>query len=162
MPILEDLYAKQRLKQVELLPFFYSTSITTLVASPSTVPGSIGIQSDSHFLVRYGNIMAYTGAANAQVVAATSPPLLVQFLDTGSGRTLFDNAQPIQNVLGGMAAANAFGNAPFIFPEPWLVRAGGSVTVTLTNIGATTFTRVDVSLIGVKVFRFGGAQPADM
>ena len=162
MPLLEELYQKQRARLVELLPFFYSTTITTLVASPSTVPGTINVQSDSHFVVRYACITPFTGAANAQVVAVATAPLLIQFLDTSSGRTLFDNAQPIGNVMGGLAAAAGQGNLPFIFPEPWLVRAGGSVIVTLTNIGATVFTRVDVSLIGFKVFRFGGTGPADM
>lgn len=161
MPLLEDLYAKQRARQVELLPFFYSTSNTSLVGSPSTTSTSISIQADSHFVARYINLTAFTGAANAQVVAATIPPLLIQFLDTGSGRTLFDNAQPIQNVTGGNGNTLG-GSQPFIMPEPWLIRASGSVQVTLTNIGATTFTRIDTSLCGFKVFRFGSTMPADI
>ncbi len=163
MPLLEDLYAKQRARQVELLPFHYSTSNTTLVAAPSSTSGSIGIQSDSHFVCRYVNLTAYTGAANTQVLAVVSPPLLIQFLDTGAGRTLFDNPQPIQNVCGGVSGgANSFGNLPFIFPEPWLIKAGGNVQVTLTNIGATVFTRIDTTLVGFKVFRFGATAPADV
>jgi hypothetical protein len=161
MPLLEDLYAKQRARQVELSPFFYSTSNTTLVGSPSTTTTTIAIQSDSHFVARYVNLTAYTGAANSQVVAATIPPLLIQFLDTSSGRTLFDNAQPIQNVTGGMGNTLG-GSLPFILPEPWLIRAAGSVQVSLTNIGGTTFTRVDTSLVGFKVFRFGQTMPADI
>jgi hypothetical protein len=162
MPLLEDLYAKQRARQVELLPFFYSTSNTTLVGSPSTTTTTISIQADSHFVARYMNITPYTGAANAQVVAATTAPILIQLLDTGSGRTLFDNPQPIQNVCGGAVSPSAHGSAPFIFPEPWLVKAAGSINVTLTNIGATTFTRIDTSLCGFKVFQFGQSTPANM
>jgi len=159
---MEDLYAKQRARQVELQPFFYSTSNTTLVAAPSTTSTTIPITSDAHFVARYANLTAFTGAANAQLVAVATPPLLVQFLDTSTGRNLFDNAQPIQNVLGGVAAAAGTGHLPFIFPEPWLIKAGGSILVTLTNIGNTVFTRIDVSLPGFKVFRFGATQPADV
>jgi hypothetical protein len=157
MPLLETVYQMERMNKVSLMPFFYSTSNTTLVAAPSTTTTSIAIQSDSHFIARYATITAYTGAANAQVVAATTPPLLIQFLDTAAGRTLFDNPQPIGNVMGGLAAANAFGSLPFIFPEPWLIRAAGSVQVSLTNLGATVFTRVDISLPGIKVFSLVGS-----
>jgi hypothetical protein len=162
MPLLEDLYAKQRARRAELPGFFYSTSITTLGAAPDTKTGTIGIQADSHFVARYMNITPFTGAANAQVVAATTAPLLIQLTDTGSGRTLFDNPQPVQNCCGGAISPSAQGNAPFIFPEPWLIRAGGSINVTLTNLGSVVFTRIDLSLIGMKVFPFGQTTLADI
>jgi hypothetical protein len=162
MPLLEDLYAKQRKRLVELLPFFYSTSFTTLAASPSTVAQGIPINSDSHFVARYVTLTAFTGAANAQVVATATAPLTIQFLDTSSGRTLFDNAQPVQNVCGGAAAGVGMGSLPFIFPEPLLIKAGGSIQITLSNIGNSTFTRVDVTFPGFKVFKFGASSPADM
>lgn len=160
MPLLEDLYAKQRAKQVELLPFFYSTQfLASVVAAGATVTQNIGIQSDSHFIVRYFTVTAYTAGL---VVATATPPLLISFFDTGSGRTIFDNPQPIQNVAGGVAAAAGTGSLPFILPEPWLVRAGGTVQVTLVNLGAAAFNRVDVSMPGFKAFRFGATSPADV
>jgi hypothetical protein len=160
MPLLEDLYQKQRARQVELLPFFYSTAfLASAVAAGATVSQSININSDSHFIVRYFNITAYTAGL---VVAVATPPLLIQFQDTGSGRTVFDNPQPIQNVCGGVAAAAGTGSLPFILPEPWLIRAGSLATVTLVNLGAAAFVRVDVSLPGFKAFRFGATTPADL
>lgn len=160
MPLLEDLYAKQRAKQVELLPFFYSSSFqNSIVAAGATVTQNIGIQSDSHFIARYFTITAYTAGL---VVAVATPPLLISFFDTGSGRTIFDNPQPIQNVVGGVAAAAGTGSLPFILPEPWLIRAGGTVQVTLVNLGAANMVRVDVSLPGFKAFRFGATSPADV
>jgi hypothetical protein len=160
MPLLEDLYNKQRSRAVELLPFFYSTSFqNSIVAAGATIAQNIPIQSDSHFIARYFTITAYTAGL---VVATATPPLLIQFFDTGSGRTLFDNPQPIQNVMGGVAAAAGTGSLPFILPEPWLIRAGGVVQVTLVNLGAAAFNRVDVSIPGFKAFRFGTTLPADM
>jgi hypothetical protein len=157
MPILETVYNLERTGKVSLMPFFYSTSNTTVVASPSTTTTAIPIQSDSHFIARYATLTAYTGAANAQIVAAVTSPLLIQFLDTAAGRTLFDNPQPIGNVIGGLAAANAFGSLPFIFPEPWLIRAAGNVQVAITNIGSVVPTRVDVTLSGFKVYSLTGS-----
>jgi len=162
MPLLEDLYAKQRARQVELVPFFYSTSfVGSVLAASATIAQNIQIQADSHFIVRYINALAYTGGL---AVYTTIAPLTMNLFDTGSGRTLMDSAQPLQNLCGGLAAGGgAFGNLPFILPEPWLVRAGGVVQVQITNLSTTlAIVRLDVSLIGFKAFKFGQAQPADV
>ncbi len=162
MPLMEDLYAKQRARQIELLPFFYSTQfLNNAVAVGTTVTQSINIQSDSHFVARYFTITVYT-SPNIAVFAGLAP-LTIQFFDTGSGRTLFDNPQAIQNVCGGVAAGVGNGSLPFILPEPWLLRAGGSIQVSITNLTTggtgTTFPRVDVGMPGMKVFKFGGGVP---
>ena len=160
MPLLEDLYQRQRERKVELLPFFYSTAfLNSAVGAGLTVAQTININSDSHFIVRYFQITAYSAGL---VVAVATPPLLIQFQDTGSGRTIFDNPQPIQNVCGGVAAAAGTGALPFILPEPWLIRAGSVVTVTIVSLGAAAFNRVDVSLPGFKAYRFGATTPADL
>ena len=163
MPLMERLYALERNEQLTLVPFFYSTQFTAnAVAIATTVTNNIQIQSDSHFIVRYitmtvynsPNIVVFTGLA----------ALTINLFDTGSGRTLFDNPQAIQNVVGGSpgTAGGTGGYAPFIFPEPWLVRAGGTIQVSLTNLGQLTFPRVDVSLSGMKAFKFGQNSPAQI
>ncbi len=162
MPLMEDLYAKQRARQVELVPFFYSTSfVGSIIAASATVAQNIQVQADSHFIVRYISGLAYTGGL---AVYTTIAPLLMSLFDTGSGRTLQDNPQPIQNLCGGLAAGGgAFGQLPFILPEPWLVRAGGVVQVQITNLSTTlAIVRLDVSMIGFKAFKFGSTQPADV
>jgi len=158
MPLLEDLYAKQRARQVELVPFFYSTSFqSSVIAASSTVAQNIQVQADSHFVCRYINHLVYTGGL---AVFTTTLPLLINFFDTGSGRTLQDNPQPIQNLAGGVAAlGGAAGNLPFILPEPWLIKAGGVVQIQITNLSTTlAAVRLDVSLIGFKVFTFGASS----
>lgn len=161
MPLLEDLYAKQRARQVELVPFFYSTSFQgSILAVSATIAQNIQVQADSHFVCRYINTLAYTNPA--LTVLTTAPPLLINFFDTGSGRTLQDNPQPIQSLSGGLAAAPA-GQLPFILPEPWMIKAGGVVQIQITNLSATQpVIRLDVSLIGFKVFQFGTSSPAGM
>lgn len=160
MPLLEDLYNKQRAHQVELLPFFYSTSFQGgILTAGATIQQTIGIQSDSHFVARYFQITTYTAGL---VVTVATPPLLIQLFDTGAGRTMFDNPQPIQNVCGGVAAAAGQGNLPFIIPEPWLLKAGATVQVTIINLGAATQTRADFTMAGFKVFQFGNTAPPTM
>lgn len=163
MPLLEDLYAKQRARQVELVPFFYSTSFqNSVIAASGVVAQNIQVQADSHFVCRYINTLAYTNPA--LTVLTTSTPLLINFFDTGSGRTLQDQPQPIQNLSGGVVAiGGAFGQAPFILPEPWLIKAGGVVQIQITNLSTTQpVIRLDVSLIGFKVFSFGASNPGQI
>lgn len=161
MPLLEDLYNQQRAKQVELMPFFYSTKFLGSIITPSsTTQQTIGIQSDSHFVARYLQITVYT---TGLVVATATAPLEIQLFDTGSGRTMFDQPQPIQNVCGGVAAAAGTGNLPFIIPEPWLIKAGGTIQVTIVNLStATTFNQVSFSMPGFKVFQFGQSTAPSM
>jgi hypothetical protein len=163
MPLMEVLYQMERAKQVTLIPFFYSTQfVSNAVAVGTTATNNIQIQSDSHFVVRYLNITVYN-SPNILVFAGLAA-LTLNLFDTGSGRTLFDNPQSIQNVMGGVPGTQggAGGNAPFIFPEPWLVRAGATIQVSITNLGQLTFPRVDVSMPGIKAFKFGANSPADM
>jgi len=165
MPLIEDLYARQRARQVELVPFFYSTSFqNSVIAASSTVAQNIQVQADSHFVCRYINYLQYTGPAASPAVLTIAHPLLVNFFDTGSGRTLQDNPQPIQNLAGGLAAGGgATGNLPFILPEPWLIKAGGVVQIQITNLmtlAGNAVLRLDMSLVGFKVFAFGTSNPA--
>lgn len=163
MPLLEDLYAKQRARQVELIPFFYSTQfLNSAVAAGVSVAQNIPIQSDSHFVVRYMNITVYN-SPNILIFTGMAA-LTVNLFDTGSGRTLQDNPQAIQNMCGGAVGSAAGGNGqlPFILPEPWLLRAGGVAQVTLNNLGTLTFPRVDFTLAGFKVFKFGTTQPGEV
>ncbi len=167
MPLLEDLYARQRARQVELVPFFYSTSFqNSVIAASSTVAQNIQVQADSHFVCRYINHLVYTGPSTSIAVLGGPAPLLINFFDTGSGRTLQDNPQPIQNLTGGLAAGGgATGHLPFILPEPWLIKAGGVVQIQITNLmtlAGNAVLRLDVSLVGFKVFAFGSSNPAAM
>jgi hypothetical protein len=163
MPLMETLYQMERARQVSLVPFFYSTQfVANAVATGVTATNNIQIQSDSHFVARYMNITVYN-SPNILVFTALAA-LTINLFDSGSGRTLFDNPQAIQNVCGGAPGTlgGSGGDAPFIFPEPWLIRAGGTIQVSLTNLGTLTFPRVDLSLPGIKVFKFGQNSPADI
>jgi len=116
VPLMEDLYAKQRARQVELLPFSYSTSFqNSVLAASTTISQNIQVQSDSHFVCRYVNALAYTGGL---AVFTTIAALLINFFDSGSGRTLMDSPQPLQNLCGGLAAGcSSSGRSPETSPS---------------------------------------------
>ena len=154
--LLERVYQLERDGKASIIPgiysFFWDTDVLT---AGITLVRSNTIQSDSHFISRYVNIATYTGGASLVLSTATAP-LEIQLVDTGSGRFLFDDFVPIQTVCGGVAAGAGNGLLPFIWPEPWLIRAGGTCQCQIKNISAATVSRVKVVLIGLKVYPLRG------
>lgn len=152
--LLEEVYRLEREKKASIIPGVYSFLWDTdVLLAAANLPRSVNIQSDSHFISRYVNITTY---AAGPVVSTATAPLELQLTDTGSGRFIFDDFVPIQAVCGGVAAAAGNGNLPFIWPEPWLCRAGGTVQAQLKNIGVVTITRAKLALIGLKVYPLQG------
>lgn len=160
----------RRRGKVEVTPFFYSTQfLNSVIAAGAAITQNISIQADSDFVANYMTVTVYDSPQNTVVTALA--PLTIQLLDTGSGRSLMDSAQSIQNIVGGAMNANggSGGSAPFIFPEPLLLRASSVLQVTITNLtsltittGGRTFQRVDVSFSGYKVFKLKQAIPGEV
>jgi hypothetical protein len=152
--LMEIIMQLVRDKRFSMLPAVFSASFpgSTLTAG-ATVPVTTNIPSDCHFIARYMNIATYTAGL---VLSVATAPLLIQATDVGSSRSLFDQLQPIQNVCGGVAAAAGQGNLPFVWPEPWLIRAGGSFQIILNNVGGATVVRADVALVGFKLYPLRG------
>jgi hypothetical protein len=158
MPLMEDLYAKERARQVSLVPFFYSQSFqNSVLTAGATITQTTNINGDAHFVVRALNITVY---AAGLVIATATSPLLINLFDTV--RPIQDNPQPIQNLCGGVAAGGGNGLLPGLLVEPWLVRAAAAVQIAITNLGAASVPRADVTLAGFKVYKFGAVTPADL
>lgn len=148
MPILEDLYARQRARELELDHFFYSASFGS-IAPAATTPVNTSIQADSDFLVRYIT-SAHRLAAGT---ISPSPALLISFSDTGSGRNWQDQPLDLCTVCGGNATPN--GSLVYILPEPKLISGGSVITTTLTNFDTgITFATNRVTFHGEKIFYF--------
>lgn len=152
---------------VDVVPFFYSTQfLNSVIAAGTSIAQNITIQADSDFIAKYLTVSVYDSPNNALVT--TLAPLTLSLLDTGSGRSLMDSAQSIQNIVGGAANANggSGGSLPFKFPEPLILRASAQLQITITNLtsltvgtGGRTFQRVDVSFSGYKVFKLKPNTP---
>lgn len=157
MPLMEDLYQLQREKKIDLFPFFYSAQFGNLAAS-GQLSMTVNIDAGAHYVARYFAFTAYTAGL---VVAVATPPVTLQLSDSGSSRLLFDQPQAVQNICGGVAAGAGNGAAPYILPEPWLIRARSTVTVTIANLGATAYPRSDFSFAGFRVYKWGTIEPYD-
>lgn len=151
----EIIYGLLREGRLGLLPMFHTfTFPASVLTAGAVVPATFSQESTAHFVARYMSITAYTAGP---VVATATSPLKIQLTDGGSQRFLFDIPAPAQNVCGGVAAAAGQGQLPFVFPEPWLIRAGGSAICTLTNFGAATVLEADVTLSGYVLYPLKGS-----
>ncbi len=107
----------------------------------ATVQVTVPISADSDFVWMETALVVMT-AAN---VLDPAPDLLISFTDQGSGRNLQDNPVHVMNVTGN-------GQWPYVLPEPKLLIGSGGLQITLTDLSGVAKARVDLTLIGTKVF----------
>ena len=124
-----------------ILDYFTYTAVWNPLGALATVPVTIPISSDSDFLwmMTSGNDMTAINVFNP------APDMLIQYTDQGSGRNLQDN--PVHWL-------NAVGNAqwPYVLPEPKLLIGNGGLQITLQDLANVAHGRVDLSIIGYKIF----------
>lgn len=145
--LMDDLIAASRAKEVELDPFFYTAFFPIANFVPAAIlPINVPINADADFVIRYANFVAYT-AAPAPVI---NPNYFTTIFDSSSGRQLMDQPVPVQLIFG-------TGQLPFIWPEPKLIKAGGTMIITMVN-GEAAAANVYVTLCGFKVFKMSGYQ----
>ena len=126
--------ARQGQKIVRMDNFAYNGNAVNLAAA-ATTQIIINFQSDSDFVIQY--------------VSATSlgtTQLTMQVLDTGSGRTFYNQPTLVSLVAGN----NGF---PYWLPTPKVVAPSTNLQITLTNIdAAATMTRFDISFSGARIY----------
>lgn len=126
-------------------PFTYNINFLA-IASGATVTGTANIQNDSYFVVVEQMADIWDSATgNTTNTQPNAAPMLVQLVDTSSGRFQMDQATPI---------AALFGNAerPFVYlARAQVYRPGGQIQMTLTNNMAAS-QNVRCSFVGFKVY----------
>ena len=148
-----ELLASEAMLQglVYLDEFVYSVSFnstTTAIGSLGTGSVQLLINGDSDFVAQEMCVTVFT---NTTTINA-SPNLLLTITRSGSGREIMNQPQHIQNLAG-----NYWNNAqPGRKPMPGKFEAATNVTFTIQNLRAQAEGRIDVSLIGFKVFYTGG------
>lgn len=142
--ILDDISRVTRMKKAHADHFIYGASFNPLPAAPAILQVNVPISNESDFILCELCLSSFS-AVGVPVVA---PDYLCTIIDTGSSRNLQDI--PVH-------VANMFGTAllPFKLPEPKLFAANSIIQITLTNLTALA-SRVEVSLIGFKLFYFQG------
>lgn len=144
--ILDDLSRAITRDEVHADFFVYEASFNPLPAAPAVLQIPINIQNDSSFLLCELNLSAFS-AVGVPVVA---PDYLCTITDTSSGRALQDFPTHVANIFG-------TGLLPFKLPEPKLFPANTVIQVALAN-QTPLAARVEVSLIGMKIFKFARAR----
>lgn len=117
------------------------------VTTGATVVATVNIDSLSNFLWRATNFFGYPDGATF-----TTPfqdnfirPFTLTLTDSGTGRTFFNQALPVDLVAG-------IGKFSFVLPEPYLWAANSVVQATLTNLDTNTWDNCYLALIGKKTF----------
>lgn len=143
MPDIDDpnLYSGQQY-------YTYTASLaagSTLAANGSiTLTFNIDGQSD-FFWDKAG---AYVDVANDGTTEANAlvPGISVTITDTNNNQPMMNNPTPMANIFG-------TGRLPFILPIRYIFFSKGTVKIQLQNItDNTTYTRVDLSFIGIKAY----------
>jgi len=140
---------------VYLDEFTYSaswlTGTTTALGANGTTDVTININGDSDFIAQEYNL---TGWSAVNTIVA-SPDLLINIVRGGSGREIFNQAQHVGNICGGMYQSRS---APGRLPISSLYQSMNTVRVTLTDRSAVAWNRIDFAMRGFKVFYQTNAQ----
>lgn len=134
--------------------FVYSAAwikdTATELKALQTVPVQIQINSDSDFIFQEANLVAFF-----QDDILDNPNYLLTITRAGSGREVMNQAQHVLNITG---SHQSLGRVPGRKPMPGLIQANSSLTLSLQNLTSDVPDRVDVALLGFKVFYI--ANPA--
>ena len=130
------------------LGYTYGVQFLPLSAS-LTLTVDTQLKTDSYFLI-LATTAVVTDTSDAAIASTASAfdPFNVPFLST-----LSDSAtgEPRSNI--GIAFMNQYGTArdPFLWPAPWLLDPGATLTVQLQNLIATD-RRVRLAFHGVRIY----------
>lgn len=127
--------------------FIYNAKVASLAPGAQAV-ATVQIQADSTFIWDKSAIFAALAGAAQTKDSQVLPQIDVTIQDSGSGRLLQDTPVQVSSVCGD-------GELPFVLSQPRLFSPNSTITVTLTNTSAAeTYTNIQLSLIGRKVFRY--------
>lgn len=122
--------------------FSYGNEVVPLAVLTTTTT-TIQIQADSDFLIVAGVLDTRDGATG--LVSVPTPPLLVRITDSGSGRELQSNVQPIGNLFG-------TGQLPAYWPFPKFIKRSSTLSTAIENLDGALAFNVRYSYLGVKIF----------
>jgi hypothetical protein len=134
----DDIAAQSKAGQIKCESYSYTAQFALLGTAQLTV--NINISNDSDFVVLATALVSYSAVG----VIVAAPDYLLTYLDTSSGRLLMDQPTHVANITGS-------GAWPFVWPEPYLFKGGGTIACNLINNTAVAAT-VNLTLIGYKVF----------
>jgi hypothetical protein len=143
----------EQLKRYQMFEDFFVYGATFATIAANAVQNvNINIDAGSAFKWCAATMQCDLAGAAFTESAAPVPLCALQITDTGSGRQLFNQAQPLSALFGN-------GQLPFILPQPRGFMPNSNVSLQLSNFSAATTYTVRLALIGTKVFAGGGNAP---
>lgn len=124
--------------------YTYESQVVDLAVAGSA-NDVINIEADSDFILQKLTFQADLSGAAQDHSTRVIPNVLVQLIDTGSGRQLMQNPVPIPNIFG-------TGAIPFILPNPRLFMRNSTIQVAYTSFEAASVPTIRLSFIGYKVY----------
>ncbi len=122
--------------------FIYTANFLPLGAG-ATVTVETAIQSDADFVI-VAIARVIDNNAAPPVVQATAP-ILIEVFDSGSGRSLFDRQQQLDNFAGTV-------QLPHFLEYPKVFAAASAIQTTLQNQDGAQAFNVRLAYLGFKVF----------
>jgi hypothetical protein len=128
--------------------FVYSAAwikgTSTELPALGTIDVQVQINSDSDFIFQESNLVSFV-----EDDILDNPNYLLTVIRAGSGREVMNQAQHVLNITG---SHQSLGRVPGRKPMPGLIQANSTLTCRLQNLTSDVPDRVDLALIGFKVF----------
>jgi hypothetical protein len=105
----------------------------------------INIEADSDFIMQKLSFQADIAGATQTDSSRVIPNVVVQLVDTGSGRQLMQNPIPIPSIFG-------WGELPFVLDNPRKFLRNSTIQVAFTNFDAAATYNVRLAFIGYKIY----------
>ncbi len=155
---LELMACEAMLKGIAFLDeFVYSAAwiagTATELPALGTLDVQIQINSDSDFIFQEENLVSFF-----EEDVLDNPNYLLTIIRAGSGREVMNQAQHVLNITG---SHQSLGRVPGRKPTPGLIQANSNLTCRLQNLTSDVPDRVDLALLGFKVYYIRNPQSGE-
>lgn len=124
--------------------YTYEAESLGLVAGGSS-NDVINIEADSDFIMQKLSFQADIAGAAQTDGTRVIPNVVVQLVDTGSGRQLMQNPIPIPNIFG-------WGELPFVLDNPRKFLRNSTIQIAFTSFDAAVDYNIRLAFIGYKIY----------
>jgi hypothetical protein len=146
---LELLACEAMLQRIAFLDEFvfsgaWIAGTSTELGALMTVPIQLLINNDSDFIFQEANLVSFFEGD-----VLDNPNYLLTITRAGSGREVMNQPQHVLNITG---SHQSLGRVPGRKPMPGFIQGNSTLTLSLQNLTSDIPDRVDLALIGFKVF----------
>lgn len=151
--LIQELMGLRQAAMVVKYPFTYTAPFFSAGGANSLAAGAVStfnivIDASAPFLIISQSYYANTANAAANRQTTVIPDIIVLLTDTGTGRTMMDQAAPVEALFGN-------GQFPYVLPEPKLMMANSQLAVQVTNRDAAAGFNLYLCFNGYKLFKYG-------